>query len=160
MTDGGQRAATDKTCPVVLRSPQGKCEILAFCHPLAGHQFVKGTVEAGETPAAAALRELYEEAGKRPKPLPRCWVHQTRSNQVKSGIFLWSKQTLYPTAGSINALMTAGNCLDFSGTQCDSRYQTALSIDFTRRCILSALNLIYCQCLKAQCSPNTFRNRV
>jgi len=63
MTDGGQRAATDKACPVVLRSPQGKCEILAFCHPLAGHQFVKGTVEAGETPAAAALRELYEEAG-------------------------------------------------------------------------------------------------
>ena len=36
MTDGGQRAATDKTCPVVLRSPQGKCEILEFCHPLAG----------------------------------------------------------------------------------------------------------------------------
>ena len=63
MTDGGQRAATDKACPVVLRSTQGKCEILAFCHPLAGHQFVKGTVEAGETPAAAALRELYKEAG-------------------------------------------------------------------------------------------------
>ena len=63
MTDGGQRAATDKACPVVLRSPQGKCEILAFCHPLAEHQFVKGTVEAGETLAAAALRELYEEAG-------------------------------------------------------------------------------------------------
>ena len=34
MTDGGQRAATDKACPVVLLSPQGKCEILAFCHPL------------------------------------------------------------------------------------------------------------------------------
>ena len=63
MTSSGQSPAIDKTCPVVLRTTQGECEILAFCHSLAGHQFVKGTVKTGETSAAAALRELHEEAG-------------------------------------------------------------------------------------------------
>ena len=63
MTSSGQSPAIEKTCPVVLRTTQGECEILAFCHPLAGHQFVKGTVKTGETSAAAALRELHEETG-------------------------------------------------------------------------------------------------
>jgi 8-oxo-dGTP pyrophosphatase MutT (NUDIX family) len=48
-----------KACPVVLRS-LGDGEILAFEHPLAGWQLVKGTVEAGELPRDAAIRELYE----------------------------------------------------------------------------------------------------
>lgn len=38
-------------------------DILVFRHPVAGTQLVKGTVEAGESPAEAALRELREEAG-------------------------------------------------------------------------------------------------
>ncbi|MEM7711475.1 MAG: NUDIX domain-containing protein, partial [Pseudomonadota bacterium] len=46
-------------CPVVRRGP----EVLAFRHPLAGLQLVKGGIEPGETPAGAALRELAEEAG-------------------------------------------------------------------------------------------------
>jgi len=37
--------------------------ILCFEHPAAGFQIPKGTVEAGETPAEACLRELYEETG-------------------------------------------------------------------------------------------------
>lgn len=42
------------------RQVRDTCVLSSFSR---GHQFVKGTVEAGETPAAAALRELYEEAG-------------------------------------------------------------------------------------------------
>ncbi|MCG2591513.1 NUDIX domain-containing protein [Ramlibacter sp. XY19] len=38
-------------------------EMLAFAHPLAGLQLVKGTIEPGETVEAAALRELREESG-------------------------------------------------------------------------------------------------
>ena len=52
----------EKACPVVLRQ-QGGIEVLAFRHPLAGLQLVKGTIESREAPAAAALRELAEEAG-------------------------------------------------------------------------------------------------
>ncbi len=40
-----------------------KVEVLAFRHPLAGLQLVKGTIESGETAGAAAVRELAEEAG-------------------------------------------------------------------------------------------------
>jgi 8-oxo-dGTP pyrophosphatase MutT (NUDIX family) len=52
-----------KACPVLVRTRAGVLEVLAFEHPLAGRQLVKGSIENGETPAAAALRELGEEAG-------------------------------------------------------------------------------------------------
>ena len=51
-----------KACPVVIRK-KNVHEILAFEHPLAGMQLVKGTIEPGESSAQAALRELYEESG-------------------------------------------------------------------------------------------------
>jgi ADP-ribose pyrophosphatase YjhB (NUDIX family) len=52
-----------KAVPVLLREKGGRREILAFRHPAAGHQIVKGTVEPGEAAADAALRELEEESG-------------------------------------------------------------------------------------------------
>lgn len=52
-----------KVCPVVLRGVGSAVEILAFEHPLAGHQLVKGGIEGGESVEAAALRELTEESG-------------------------------------------------------------------------------------------------
>jgi len=51
-----------KACPVVLRMAES-LQILAFEHPLAGLQLVKGTVEPGEESADAAVRELFEESG-------------------------------------------------------------------------------------------------
>lgn len=48
-----------KVCPVVLR----RAAVLAFRHPRAGRQLVKGTPEAGELPAGTAARELAEESG-------------------------------------------------------------------------------------------------
>jgi ADP-ribose pyrophosphatase YjhB (NUDIX family) len=41
----------------------GQTEVLAFRHPTAGHQLVKGTIEADETIQHAAERELREESG-------------------------------------------------------------------------------------------------
>ncbi len=61
----------EKVCPVVHRSIGGVLEVLAFRHPSAGHQFVKGTIEDGEFPPAAALRELSEESGLNPIAAPR-----------------------------------------------------------------------------------------
>jgi hypothetical protein len=55
--------AANKACPVVLRHKNGVIEILAFEHPLAGSQLIKGTIEPGENFLEAALRELAEEAG-------------------------------------------------------------------------------------------------
>jgi len=52
-----------KACPVVLRKTAGRIEVLAFRHPPAGCQLVKGTIEAAETIQGAAERELLEESG-------------------------------------------------------------------------------------------------
>lgn len=53
----------NKSCPVVLRCNNSIVEILAFRHPIAGNQLVKGTIEQGESAHQAAIRELREEAG-------------------------------------------------------------------------------------------------
>lgn len=52
----------EKVCSVVLSSAR-RPKILLFRHPLAGVQLVKGTIEKGEAPCRAALRELAEESG-------------------------------------------------------------------------------------------------
>tara|TARA_R110002072_G_scaffold36301_4_gene107012 strand:- start:2501 stop:2917 length:417 start_codon:yes stop_codon:yes gene_type:complete len=53
----------NKACPVVLRRVSSGVELLAFKHPLAGCQLVKGTVETDENLPAACSRELFEESG-------------------------------------------------------------------------------------------------
>ena len=51
-----------KVAPIVLRRSE-VLEILAFRHPKAGTQLVKGTWEEGESAEKASLRELAEESG-------------------------------------------------------------------------------------------------
>ncbi|MFN3628776.1 MAG: NUDIX domain-containing protein [Casimicrobiaceae bacterium] len=51
----------EKACACVVQAGR----LLVFRHPLAGVQLPKGTIDPGETPAAAALRELAEESGLR-----------------------------------------------------------------------------------------------
>jgi len=55
-------STVSKVCPVVFRDASMQ-QILAFEHPRAGVQLVKGFIEPGESPGAAALRELQEESG-------------------------------------------------------------------------------------------------
>ena len=52
-----------KVCPVILRQQSDSRQILAFRHPKAGTQLIKGTLESGERPEVAVLRELAEESG-------------------------------------------------------------------------------------------------
>lgn len=53
----------NKVCPVLIRKKDDDWQILAFHHPLAGDQLVKGTIEENENPEIAVLRELTEESG-------------------------------------------------------------------------------------------------
>ena len=57
------RVTPVKVCAVPYRLNKGALEVLAFQHPLAGKQFVKGTLEPGEEPSDGARRELEEESG-------------------------------------------------------------------------------------------------
>lgn len=52
-----------KVCPVLLRGVGANTEVLAFRHPMAGNQIVKGTVEPGESLRDAAAREMLQESG-------------------------------------------------------------------------------------------------
>lgn len=105
----------EKVCPVVYRDVGGVQELLAFHHPSAGRQFVKGTIEAGESPSAGALRELHEESGLEPvaelsylgqasigsppvtwhfyaltvEHLPQAWDHQTEDDFGHVFSFFW-----------------------------------------------------------------------
>ncbi len=56
-------SAAEKACPIIIRRHDGRRQVLAFAHPLAGRQFVKGGIETGESPRDAAVRELREESG-------------------------------------------------------------------------------------------------
>jgi 8-oxo-dGTP pyrophosphatase MutT (NUDIX family) len=102
----------EKACAFVLREAGGGLEVLAFDHPLAGRQFVKGTIERGETPHAAALRELREESGvllgamdglgtvridgqvwhlfaAMVEGQPDGWTHQTEDDEGHAFSFFW-----------------------------------------------------------------------
>ena len=106
---------TEKACPVVIRTLDGRMEILAFIHPSAGKQFVKGTIENGEMPQDAATREIWEESGltiQRPMKflgkheigadntlwhffvyrssnLPDAWLHTTEDDHGHTFAFFW-----------------------------------------------------------------------
>ena len=56
-------AIIEKVTDFITRRAYGTTELLLFEHPAAGIQIPAGTVEVGETPAAAALREAAEETG-------------------------------------------------------------------------------------------------
>lgn len=106
----------NKVCPVIFRRFGTAVEVLAFEHPLAGYQLVKGTIEAGESVEAAALRELAEESGiasatvfrslgiwastyenqiwafvacETEQSLPETWVHETSDDGGHSFRFFW-----------------------------------------------------------------------
>ncbi|WP_297844880.1 NUDIX domain-containing protein [uncultured Roseibium sp.] len=114
MSFGGMNKR-EKACPVVIRLFDGQPEVLGFTHPFAGKQFVKGTIEAGENPLDAAIRELREESGLHTggplislgthsigeslqlwhffkfmsSELPDTWNHQTEDDFGHTFVFFW-----------------------------------------------------------------------
>ena len=109
----------EKACPIVVRLNSGQPEVLAFAHPSAGKQFVKGTIESAENPNEAAIRELLEESGiccDKPllslgahligktrqrwhffqyvsSGLPETWYHQTGDDFGHTFAFFWHPLT-------------------------------------------------------------------
>ncbi|WP_225422482.1 NUDIX hydrolase [Pseudomonas huaxiensis] len=105
-----------KACAVLLSHDQPP-RLLLFRHPQAGVQLVKGSIEPGEAPARAALRELKEESGiidarvladlgtwdaghqgqiwsfhlcTAHDPLPEHWTHQTEDDHGHLFSFFWA----------------------------------------------------------------------
>jgi len=112
----------NKAC-AVLMSAAPDPRILLFRHPVAGVQLVKGSIETGETPGDAALRELVEESGitgakveadlglwqaghegqvwsfhlcRAAGPLPQQWSHQTVDDHGHRFDFFWASLDRMP----------------------------------------------------------------
>jgi ADP-ribose pyrophosphatase YjhB (NUDIX family) len=64
----------EKVTAFVTRTLNGRRELLLFQHPYAGIQIPAGTVEPGEAPEAAAIRETQEETFN--------WIQLTRGLTV------------------------------------------------------------------------------
>ncbi|WP_455924494.1 NUDIX hydrolase [Pseudomonas putida] len=106
----------NKACAVLLSSSL-PTKLLLFRHPLAGTQLVKGSIEEGESPGQAALRELAEESGihdarveadlgcwradhldqvwsfhlcRSGQALPEHWAHQTLDDHGHVFEFFWA----------------------------------------------------------------------
>ena len=67
-------------------------QILAFEHPDAGLQLVRGTIEPGEDARAAALRELAEEAGLSNVSIAKDLGTWSPGNAAGPGGHVWSLQ--------------------------------------------------------------------
>ncbi|SMX46251.1 NUDIX domain-containing protein [Actibacterium lipolyticum] len=110
-----------RVCAVVLRQRDG-LEVLAFRHPKAGLQLIKGRPDAGETPPQTAKRELFEESGVQATatndiglamvapgqiwafvdcataPLPENWVHHCADDDGLMFEFFWHPLNAEPGA--------------------------------------------------------------
>lgn len=112
----GAMKTLEKVCPIAVRFAKERPEVLAFTHPSAGKQFVKGTIEPGEAPLDAATRELREESGLRADtPLISLGTHCVGGNRQRwhfSSTFRQGFQNL----GRIIQKMISGIHSCFSGT--------------------------------------------
>ncbi len=73
----------NRACPVVLRLKDNQLQLLAFKHPEAGNQLVKGGIKKGESLEHACARELEEESGIQAEAVKRLGVWQANfKNQV------------------------------------------------------------------------------
>lgn len=86
----------DKVVAYLVRFTGGVTQVAVFDHvdaPEAGTQVPAGTMEEGESPEAACLRELTEESGVTSARILRCvgtydYVHQTRQELHRRHVFL------------------------------------------------------------------------
>jgi 8-oxo-dGTP pyrophosphatase MutT (NUDIX family) len=130
----------NKACPVVLSSSL-PIRLLLFRHPLAGTQLVKGTIENGELPSEAALRELTEESGIAGATVETdlgCWDAEHRDqiwsfHLCRSGRHLperWAHQTLDDHGHVFEFFWAPLDDLPY--TDCHPVFQRALTFIFQR----------------------------
>ena len=70
--------------------------VLAFIHPLAGNQLVKGTIESKECLEQACIRELKEESGITANPAMALGTWDSKYQNQKWGFYLMESREHLP----------------------------------------------------------------
>ncbi|TNF35360.1 MAG: NUDIX domain-containing protein [Gammaproteobacteria bacterium] len=86
----------NRACPVVLRYKNHQLQLLAFKHPEAGNQLVKGNIKKGELLEHACIRELEEESGIQAQAVKQLGVWDSNFKQQIWGFCLMHYEGILP----------------------------------------------------------------
>jgi 8-oxo-dGTP pyrophosphatase MutT (NUDIX family) len=105
--------AMNKACPVVLRINNNKLELLAFTHPKAGNQLVKGGIKKGEHLDSACVRELQEESGIQAKVVKQLGVWESNFKNQIWGFCLMHYEGILPDTWEFETNDDGGHIYSF-----------------------------------------------
>jgi len=103
----------NKACPVVLRHNNNQLELLAFKHPEAGNQLVKGGVKKGEQLESACIRELEEESGIQAQVVRRLGIWDSNFKNQVWGFCLMHYEGVQPHTWVFEANDDGGQLFNF-----------------------------------------------
>ncbi len=103
----------NKACPVVLRLKNNKLELLAFKHPTAGNQLVKGNIKKGEHLANACIRELEEESGIQAQVVKQLGVWEPNFKNQVWGLCLMHYEDILPDTWKFETKDDGGHIFSF-----------------------------------------------
>lgn len=103
----------NKACPVVLRYNNNALELLAFKHPHASRQLVKGGIKQGESLASACVRELQEESGVRAQVVKQLGVWEAGFKKQQWGFCLMHYEGVLPDTWDFATKDDGGHIFSF-----------------------------------------------
>ena len=103
----------NKACPVILRHNNNNLELLAFKHPTAGIQLVKGNISKGEPLESACIRELAEESGIQAQVAQQLGVWEPNFKKQIWGICLMHYDEILPDTWDFQTKDDGGHIFSF-----------------------------------------------
>jgi 8-oxo-dGTP pyrophosphatase MutT (NUDIX family) len=110
----------NKACPVVLRIKDNKLELLAFKHPEAGNQLVKGNIKKGEHLDNACIRELEEESGIQAQVVKQLGIWEPGFKNQVWGFCLMHYEDILPDTWNFETKDDDGHLFSFFWQPLDS----------------------------------------
>ena len=103
----------NKACPVILRHNNNKLELLAFEHPNAGNQLVKGNIKKAEPLESACIRELAEESGIQGKVVKQLGIWEPNFKNQVWGFCLMHYDDVLPDTWNFQTQDDGGHVFSF-----------------------------------------------
>ncbi len=103
----------NRACPVVLRLKDNKLHLLAFKHPAAGNQLVKGGIKKAESLEHACERELEEESGIQAQAVRRLGTWDANFKNQVWGFCLMHYEGTLPDSWEFATEDDGGQLFDF-----------------------------------------------